>query len=132
MDYEPSTKNGLKEAEKPGKDHEPHYDAKLVRQKLERTNDFAQAGQTYRAFDEVEKNELISNLVNNLKLCSPVIQETWISHFTQADYEYGRRVKEGLEAAKREMDAAGQHTSTAGADEAMEKAKGMGHESDRY
>lgn len=132
VDYEPSTKEGLKEADKRGKDHEPHYDANLVRRKIERTNDFAQAGETYRKFDDVEKNELISNLVNNLKVCSPKIQETWISYFTQADEEYGRRVKEGLEAAKREMGAAGKHTSTADADQAMDKAKGMGHESDRY
>ncbi|MBM6995075.1 hypothetical protein IM700_005295 [Paenibacillus sp. DXFW5] len=65
-------------------------------------------------------------------MCSSVIQETWISHFTQADPEYGRRVKEGLEAVKREMDAAGKHTSTASADEALDKAQGMGHKSDRY
>ncbi len=129
VDYEPSTLGGLKEATKPGKDHEPHYDAKLVREKIDRANDFAQAGQTYRAFDDVERDELISNLVNNLKICKPVIQETWIKHFTQADADYGKRVKEGLVHAKRETT---EHVSTAAADEALRKSETMGHESDRY
>lgn len=51
VNYEPSTLGGLQEAKKSGKDHEPHYTAKLVRQKIERTNDFQQAGETYRAFE---------------------------------------------------------------------------------
>ncbi|MUG86009.1 hypothetical protein GNP92_06525 [Paenibacillus timonensis] len=67
-----------------------------------------------------------------MKVCSSVIQENWITHFTQADPEYGIRVKEGLEAVKREMDAAGKHTSTTSADEALDKAQGMGHKSNRY
>ncbi|MFC0213483.1 catalase-related domain-containing protein [Paenibacillus chartarius] len=128
VDYEPSTLGGLVEAPKRGKDHEPHYDAKLIREKIQRTNDFAQAGQTYRAFDEVEREELISNLVGALKVCRPHIQEQMISHFTQADADYGKRVREGLERAKQEMG----HTSSAAADAAAKRADGMGHESDRY
>ncbi|MBN2980864.1 MULTISPECIES: catalase [Cohnella] len=126
INYEPSTLNGLKEAPKRGRDHEPHYDAKLVRQKIDRTNDFAQAGKTYRAFDDVEKDELIANLVSNLKICAPHIQETFVGYFTQADPEYGRRVKEGLEQAGKN------HTSTAAADAAMKKAENMGHKTDGY
>jgi catalase len=42
--YEPSVIGGLKEAEQVGKVHEPHYNDKLVREKIDRTNDFGQAG----------------------------------------------------------------------------------------
>lgn len=129
IDYEPSQLGGLTEAPRPGKDHEPHYNDNLVRQKLDRSNDFGQAGQTYRTFDETEKTELVRNLVNNLKVCKPAIQETWIEYFTKADPDYGRRVKEGLEQAKRET---GEHTSSAAADQAVEKSQNMGHSSDRY
>jgi catalase len=52
-----------------------------------------------------------------------------INYFTQADPDYGKRVKEGLEKAK---DAIHNHTSSEAADVAMNKAKEMGHESDRY
>ncbi len=128
VNYEPSLLGGLKEAEKTGADHEPHYDAKLVRQKIDRTNDFAQAGETYRAFDKLEQDELISNLVGALSVCKKEIQDQMIEYFTKADEEYGRRVREGVDQAMKNKE----HMSTAAADEAMKKADDMGHESDRY
>jgi catalase len=128
VNYEPSTLGGLQEAQKSGKDHEPHYDEKLVKQKLERTNDFVQAGEAYRAFDEVERNELISNLVDALKICKPHIQDQMVAYFTNADPEYGKRVKEGLDKAKPEME----HMSAAAADAAARRAKEAGHTSDAY
>src|SRR3712207_3530477 len=49
VNYEPSTLGGLKEAPKSGRDHEPEYKTtRLVRQKIDRTNDFKQAGERYR------------------------------------------------------------------------------------
>jgi catalase len=99
VNYEPSSLGGLKEAASPGKDHEPSYQAKLVREKINRTNDFGQAGDTYRKFEAWERDELISNLVGALKVCQPHIQKRMIEYFTQADPDYGRRVAEGLEAA---------------------------------
>jgi catalase len=47
----------------------------------------------------------------------------------QADPDYGQRVRDGLDKVKNEMK---EHTSSAAADMAMEKAEDMGHESDRY
>ncbi|MED1467481.1 catalase [Bacillus salipaludis] len=129
VNYEPSTLGGLKEADKNGKDHEPLYSEKLVREKIERTNDFKQAGDTYRSFDEVERNELISNLVNALKVCKPHIQDQMIEYFTNADPDYGKRVREGLEKAKREMQT---HTSTAAADETARNAQNKGRKTDGY
>jgi catalase len=129
VNYEPSTLGGLKEAPKPGKDHEPHYDAKLVRQKLDRTHDFAQAGETYRAFDETERSELISNLVDALKICKPHIQDQMVEYFTNADPEYGKRVQEGLEKAKRNMT---KHTGSAEADRTVQTSEDLGHSSDGY
>jgi catalase len=128
VNYEPSSLGGLKEAPKAGKDHEPHYDAKLVRQKIDRTNDFQQAGVTYRAFEEWEREELISNLVGALGVCKPHIQEHMIKHFTLADPDYGRRVADGLEQASQQM----KHTGTGEMDAAVQKAKQMGHEADPY
>ncbi|CAM4388102.1 catalase [Paenibacillus tarimensis] len=128
VNYEPSSMGGLKEAVQQGKPHEPHYDAKLVREKIERTNDFKQAGETYRSFEDWERDELISNLVTALKICNPDIQERMISYFTQADADYGRRVKEGLEQAASGMKEGVQQNSTA----AAEKAQSKGHEADPY
>ena len=99
VNYEPSSLGGLKEAAPAGKPHSPRYEANLVRQKITRTNDFAQAGERYRAFEAWERDELISNLVDALKDCPQDIQARMVAHFTQADAEYGRRVAEGIASA---------------------------------
>ncbi len=96
VNYEPSALGGLKEAPKAGKDHTPYVQGNLVRQKIERENNFQQAGETYRAFSQEERDELISNLVDALKQCREDIQKRMVHHFTLADAEYGRRVAEGL------------------------------------
>ncbi len=67
-----------------------------MRQTISRTNDYGQAGERYRSFEDWERDELISNLVSNLKKCNPDIQERMVSHFVQCDQDYGRRVAEGL------------------------------------
>lgn len=46
--------------------------------------------------EDWERDELISNLVTQLKKCSPEIQERMVEHLTQCDLEYGTRVREGL------------------------------------
>nr|WP_309098629.1 catalase [Fredinandcohnia onubensis] len=127
VNYEPSTIGGLKEAKQEGKIHEPHYNDKLVREKIDRPNDFGQAGETYRAFSDEERDELISNLVDNLKVCRPEIQNKMLEYFTNADEDYGRRVREGLAKAMDTTD-----NSSAAANEAVEKSKNMGQESDGY
>jgi catalase len=73
VNYEPSIIGGLREAEQIGNVHVPHYNDKLVREKIDRTNDFGQAGDTYRNLEDWEREELISNLVDALKVCRPEI-----------------------------------------------------------
>ena len=96
VNYEPSSIDGLKEAPKSGKDHTPYVQGPVERKKISRTNDYAQAGDRYRAFSDDERDDLILNLVGALKKCNPDIQERMVEHFTQADPEYGSRVREGL------------------------------------
>jgi catalase len=129
VNYEPSVLGGLQEAPKTGNDHEPHYDAKLVRHKLERANDFKQAGETYRSFDEREREELIANLAQNLSICHPQIQAKMLEYFTNADSDYGRRVKERL---TRVQETVKEHTSTAAADRTAREAVSMGQRTDGY
>jgi catalase len=130
INYEPSSLNGLKEAPRKEIDYMPHVEGKLMRASIERTNDYKQAGETYRAFDDFEKNELISNLVNALSSCSPVIQEKMIHHLTQCDEEYGRRVAEGIK-----QHGSSSHHGPLGAThthEAVEDAERKGHSTDSY
>lgn len=96
VNYEPSSLGGLKEAPKSGKDHTPYVQGPVVRQKISRTNDYKQAGERYRTFEDWERDDLILNLVTALKKCNPDIQERMVEHFTQCDPEYGTRMREGL------------------------------------
>jgi catalase len=46
--------------------------------------------------EEWERDELVSNLVNLVGQCDRDIQGRMVSHLSQCDEEYGRRVAEGL------------------------------------
>lgn len=131
INYEPSTLGGLKEAERPGEPHEPSYSAKLTRQPIDRQNNFKQAGETYRKFEQWERDELIENLVGALSTCSTVIREQMLRHFTEADSDYGKRVAEGLQQAdQRNKDK--RHVGTNPANEGMEISTELGHSTDGY
>nr|WP_282943697.1 catalase [Paenibacillus sp. RC67] len=127
VNYEPSSLGGLQEAPKHAKEHEPHYDANLVRQAIPRTNNFGQAGDTYRAFEEWEREELISNLVDAFKMCNAGIRERMIRNLTEADADYGRRVAEGLSKVDQRIES-GQVDPA----QAVRKSKQEGHKAGPY
>nr|WP_242009826.1 catalase [Halalkalibacter nanhaiisediminis] len=133
VNYEPSVLDGLQESKQVGKVHEPHYNDKLVREPIERTNHYGQVGETYRQFEEWEREELISNLVAALEVSHEKIQEKMIEHFTKADSDYGRRVSEGLAKAKEaNKNQNKKHTTTVKAQKAMYSAQRKGHKADPY
>jgi catalase len=106
VNYEPSSKtDSLREAPRAGKDHTPYVSGHVVRQKSGRQNNYGQAGQRFRALEDWERDELISNLVNLIGQCDRDIQERMISHLTQCDETYGRRVAEGLGIQTKAADA---------------------------
>ena len=109
VNYEPSSRNGLVEAPASGAPHTPYVSGHVVRQKIGRTNDYAQPGERYRTIEQWERDELVSNLVANLAQCNPDIQERMVGHLTQCDAEYGARVAQGLGIGvpEREMAMAG-------------------------
>jgi catalase len=96
INYEPSSIDGLKEAPKSGKDHTPYVQGIVGRARISRTNDYGQAGERYRTFSDFERDDLILNLVTQLKQCNPEIQNRMVEHFTKCDPDYGSRVREGL------------------------------------
>jgi catalase len=96
VNYEPSTLGGLKEAVPAGEPFTPYFEGKLVREKISRRNDFAQAGDRYRSFEDWERDDLVANLVGALKPCTREIQDRMVTYFAKADVEYGARVSAGL------------------------------------
>lgn len=132
VNYEPSSLNGLEETSSSKKDYTPNIEGNLVHESIERTNDFKQAGETYLAFDDFERDELINNLVNGLSSCEKVIQEKMIELCTKANEDYGYRVSEGLKnhpnQKKKEHGPAG----ATGTSEAVKEADQKGHQTDSY
>ena len=96
VNYEPSSQGGLHEATPNGPEHQPYVEGKVGRQVLERTNDYAQAGERYRTMPDWEREDLVKNMIDNLMQCEAHIQERMIGHFTKCDENFGSRVAEGL------------------------------------
>ncbi|GAA0450888.1 catalase [Alkalibacillus silvisoli] len=122
INYEPSLLGGYTEDENNGQEHEPYVEGNIVREPIERQNNFGQAGETYRRLNDWERDDLINNLVGALSQCHKDIQNQMIENFTKADEEYGKRVAEGLNSMPKEDKM----------EEAVHDAQQMGHPSDPY
>ncbi|HEX8425289.1 catalase [Hymenobacter sp.] len=129
VNYEPSNLNGLKEAPKAGTEHTPRYEANLVRQSIDRQNNFKQAGERWRLHEDWEKDDLINNLVDALSGAAEVVQDKMIDLFTQCDADYGRRVAEGL---KKSGHHPAKMTSSDSTSEAVQEAEEMAHDAKPY
>jgi catalase len=96
VNYEPSSMGGLKEAPKPAKDYHQWVEGHLGRYQTTRTqDDYKQAGVRYRTFEDWEREDLIANLVDDMKQCPEHIALRMVWHFWHCDEDYGRRVAEG-------------------------------------
>lgn len=104
INYEPSMLGGYKElGEESRPQHRPEYHGETMSAPIDRTNNFGQAGHTYRSFEDWERDELIENLSDALAICDQSIQDAMVEFFTEADENYGRRVKEGIDQKMQEM-----------------------------
>ncbi|MHC8965804.1 catalase [Priestia aryabhattai] len=122
INYEPSMKGGFKEASEEGRaPHRPTYNAAAMSAPIDRPNNYGQAGHTYRSFEDWERDELIKNLSEALAVCDKRIQDAMFEHFTQADKDYGRRVKEGTEKVMKKLLAMGQEEQVPGRDAGRSK-----------
>lgn len=130
--YEPSSLNGLQETSRSRKDYTPNVEGELVHQSIDRTNDFKQAGETYRAFDDFERDELIRNLVNGLSSCEKVIQDNMIELCRKADEDYGHRVAEELKNHPNQEKMEHGPAGATGTSEAVQEADQTGHKTDSY
>jgi catalase len=105
INYEPSSLGGLREAPKPAKDYHQWVEGHLGRFETTRTtDDYKQAGNRYRSFEDWERDDLVANIGGDLKQCPEPIQLRMVWHLWHCDEDYGRRVAEiagiDLEKAK--------------------------------
>lgn len=98
VNYEPTSLGGIVEAGKGDPEYTPRIEGNLVREPIDRPNNYEQAGDRFRMFEDWEREELIANLIGALAPAPEVVRSKMVEHFTKCDPEYGRRVKEGLDA----------------------------------
>jgi len=96
VNYEPSSTGGLSESPQGGVTYEPMVSGKLTRSRIERENNYGQAGERYRTMPDAEREDLVLNLTTLLGQCDKAIQERMSAHFTKCDPEFGHRVAGGL------------------------------------
>jgi catalase len=96
VNYEPSSHGGLTEAVPSGVDYQPEVSGKLMRAKIERTNDFAQAGERFRTMPDWEREDLVANMIDLLGQCERDVQERAVDLFSRCDADYGARVAAGI------------------------------------
>src|SRR5699024_11139856 len=94
---------GYEEAAEESPPHRPTFNATAMSAPIDRPNNYGQAGETYRSFEDWERDDLINNLSDALVICEKSIQDAMIEHFTEADKDYGRRVQEGIEMIIKEI-----------------------------
>ncbi len=96
VNYEPSVRAGLTEADEAYHSYEPHVSGDVVKAPIERENNYHQAGERYRTIEQWERDDMVLNLVSALSQCDTVIQEKMVEHLGQCDEELGQRVADGL------------------------------------
>lgn len=96
INYEPNSFDETPKEAPQYKDSVVPVQGEIGRKQIEKTDDFTQAGELYRKFTAEEKNNLISNIVNDLKQTNDQIQLRAICNFFRADVDYGMRIAQGL------------------------------------
>ncbi|WP_338780551.1 catalase [Metabacillus sp. FJAT-52054] len=68
----------------------------ITREKIEKPNDFKQAGEKYRSYTKEEQDNLIKNMTDDLQSVHERTKLLAICNFYRADAEYGQRLADSL------------------------------------
>jgi len=137
VNYEPSTLNGLREADRSGHHEQAHDEqgpeitGRLTRQRIPRTNDYQQAGERYLLSEQWEKDDLVDNLVGAIGQCDRPIQERMVWHLLMCEDELGLRVGEGLSIAPDDVRHLEPLASQTLSDVELERAANLGKNGSR-
>ncbi|MCD7035223.1 catalase [Metabacillus sp. GX 13764] len=97
INYQPNRHEGTpQEAPEYRDSTQPLQEGYISREKIEKPNDFKQAGERYRAFSKEEQDSLIRNLAADLAKVNQRTSLLAICNFYRADADYGQRVADAL------------------------------------
>ncbi|MCM3004702.1 catalase [Priestia koreensis] len=95
INYEPNRDSYLPEAPAYRDSTQPAH-GHITREKIDKPNDFQQAGERYRRYTDSEKDNLIKNLTDDLKDVNEKTKLLAICNFIRADREFGQRLADSL------------------------------------
>jgi catalase len=132
VNYEPSILGGLHEAQTPPQDPVgPELRGRLTRERIPRTNDYAQPGERYQLSEQWERDDLVANLADALSGCDRPIQERMLWHLYMIEDELGARVGDAIGIGLDEIkDMAPLATQTL-TDEEQQRRRNLGHNGPR-
>jgi catalase len=97
VNYEPSATTGGKRDTADARYSGLPLSGKVVQQPIEKTLNVKQAGELFRSFTAQEQANLISNLAGDLgKVKNEKVKLTMVSHFYQANADYGSRLAKAV------------------------------------
>jgi catalase len=101
VNYEPSVRAGLSEADASYAQAEFEVPGnKLVRQSIDRTNNYGQARERYLTIEDWERDELVNNIAGGLAQCDQIVVEKFMHHVYATHEEFGQRVQAQIDAIK--------------------------------
>ena len=97
VNYKPNKLNNNKPIDYPQGHQKPKFvEGYVVREEIDKNDNFKQAGERFRAMSEKERETLIDNIIADMWEVDCEIQLKAIENFKNVDPEFGRRVSEGL------------------------------------
>jgi len=74
-----------------------HIEGNIERSQAVKSDDFAQAGEHYRAMSPKEQDHLVDNILDHLMFVDESIQKKVVAYFMKADETFGARIARGLD-----------------------------------
>lgn len=104
-----------------------------MRQTIDRTNNFKQAGGRYRLHEGLERDDLISNITGALASPNRTVSDKMAEMCPSCNADWGRRLVEGLAAARSGQTAEGDNQfNEAKSSKAVVEAEVMAHDAKPY
>ena len=107
VNYQPSIiEKGYKDNNDYKSSSTTYKNAATVQHKIDKPNDFKQAGDFYRSLSELQKVNLVKNLYGDLKqVTNRAVVIKMVSNFYMADADFGKRLAAVLKVTREEAEA---------------------------
>jgi catalase len=96
INFEPSSVAGLKEADESYREYRPEVSGQLMKARIDRENNYGQAGDRIRTMPDWEREDLLFNFADAFKQCDKHIAERMVAHLTKCDENFGKELAANL------------------------------------